>query len=323
MTGAIDRNDARLEEASEWIVRLQRGGEAEALAFDAWLQSSEANRQAFDSVMGVLDEIGSAAPQLRAEDAVQRRRPEPRFSRRFYLGLGGLAAAAAVAVAVAPQALLAPATETYTTAVGHKRTLSLADGSIVEMNVASRMEVTLARKERRVVMGEGEAVFDVAHDARRPFLIHAGDRTVRVVGTRFDVRHRGDQLSVTVAEGLVEVRSGEKGRTFRLRPGQRLDHRAGSAQVQVAQASPEEVFGWRVGRLVYRDRPLREVVADLNLHFPQPLRVEDERLASTRVSGVLVLDDQPAVIRRLGLLTPISAVPSERGILLRRPAGTK
>ena len=92
----------------------------------------------------------------------------------------------------------------------------------------------------RVSMPEGEAVFDVAADHSRPFLIAAGDRTVRVVGTRFDVRRRAGQLSVTVDRGVVEVRPNEvsTGRAFRLHPGQRLDHAQGAAEARVRAVEP-------------------------------------------------------------------------------------
>ena len=92
----------------------------------------------------------------------------------------------------------------------------------------------------------------------------------------------------------------------------------------MAAAEPQEVLGWRTGRLVYRDQPLREVVADLNQQFAQPIRVEDPALAATPISGVLVLDDQSAVIRRLALLVPIEAVRSDAGVILRRdPASSR
>jgi len=86
----------------------------------------------------------------------------------------------------------------------------------------------------------------------------------------------------------------------------------------VAAAEPAEVLGWRSGRLVYRQQPLSEVIADLNQQFVTPIRVEDAELAATPISGVLVLDDQDAVIRRLALLVPISAVRSDAGVVLRR-----
>jgi len=238
---------------------------------------------------------------------------------------GGLAAAAAIALAVMPFSAIAPATQTFATGKGEHRTVKLADGSTVELNAGTRLSVTLGADDRRVTMPEGEAVFDVAADKARPFLISAGDRTVRVVGTRFDVRHRGDAISVTVERGVVEVRpaDGIAGRVFRLHPGQRLDTRQGEPAVQLSPADPEQVESWRTGRLIYRDQQLGDVVADLNQQFEKPIVLEDPALARTRVSGVLVLDNQSAVIRRLALLAPITALPSERGILLRSDPAAK
>jgi transmembrane sensor len=176
-----------------------------------------------------------------------------------------------------------------------------------------------------VVMPQGEAVFDVAADKARPFLIDAGDRTVRVVGTRFDVRHRGSELSVTVERGVVEVRPGHDlaGRVWRLHPGQKLDTTEGVTAVALTTADPQQVESWRVGRLIYRDQPLGDVVADLNQQFAKPITLEDPALAQVRVSGVLVLDDQAAVIRRLALLAPIKALPLGQGVLLRSDPAAK
>jgi transmembrane sensor len=323
--GSNRTEEARLEEASAWIVRLQQGEPDDALAFDHWLASAPENARAYDRALGVWYAYGAAATEvltgLQSQQA--RRAPRPGLDRRWLAG-GGLAAAAALALAVLPRVSTGPSPETFVTSRGEHRTIRLADGSVIDMNAGSTLTVRLARGERHVAMGEGEAIFSVAKDPRRPFVIAAGEHTVRVVGTRFDVRHRGQALSVTVAEGVVDVGPAERGagRALRLRSGQRLDRRPGEVE-QVSLVQPQEVLGWRSGRLVYRDQPLSAVVADLNLQFDRPIRIEDPALGATRVSGVLVLDDQSAVIRRLALLTPLRAVPSADGIVLRRPGAAK
>jgi transmembrane sensor len=311
--------DTRRASAADWVVRLQSNHftETEVLEFDAWLSAHPANARAYDAALAVMLEFEAAA------DAVLdglREAPVRRPDRRGWLVAGGVAAAAALALAVMPFGALAPAaTQTFATAKGQHRTVQLADGSSLEMNGGSRLSVTLSAHERRVVMPEGEALFDVAADKARPFLITAGDRTVRVVGTRFDVRHRGAALSVTVERGVVEVgpTAGGAGRTFRLRPGQRLDTVEGAPAAQLTLADPQAVESWRTGRLIYRDQPLAEVVVDLNQQFQRQIVIDDPALAETRVSGVLVLDDQDAVIRRLALLAPIKALPSAQGVTLR------
>jgi transmembrane sensor len=318
-------DDARQASAADWLVRLQAPdlGEAEAAEFDAWISDSPANAAAYDAALSVMLEIGAAADDIleKLQTAPVRRTSAV----RGWIAAGGVAAAATIALAVIPFGALAPTTQSFATAKGEHRTVKLADGSSIELNGGSRLSVTLGAHERQVSLPEGEALFDVAADKARPFLINAGDRTVRVVGTRFDVRHRGDDLSVTVERGVVEVRSAEGlgGRVWRLHPGQRLDTAQGAPTVQLTAVDPKQVESWRTGRLIYRDQPLGDVVADLNEQFAKPIVLQEPALAQIRVSGVLVLDDQDAVIRRLALLAPIKALPSGPSILLRSDPAAK
>jgi transmembrane sensor len=169
-------------------------------------------------------------------------------------------------------------------------------------------------------MADGEAIFDVAHDARRPFTVEASNRVVRVVGTQFDVRNRQGELIVTVARGKVQVRptdSGATGRAFLLTPGQRLEiDRAGVEELKAVD--PQEAFSWRAGRLVYRGQPLADVVADLNRQFVEQIEIADPELGKIPITGVIVLDDPRSITTRLSLMLPIRSVPSERGLLLLR-----
>ena len=158
----------------------------------------------------------------------------------------------------------------------------------------------------------------MAHDARRPFTVAADQRIVRVLGTQFDVRSRSGDLTVTVARGKVEVRpSAASAQAFTLVPGQRLEvERTGRAQLHAVD--PQEAFSWRAGRLVYRNQPLSEVVADLNRQFVEQIEIGDPALAQTPITGVIVLDDPNSVVARLSLMLPIRSVPSDRGLLLLR-----
>lgn len=317
-------DEARREDAAAWVVRLEAGdiGDEEAVAFDAWLSATPENPVAFDAAMSVSQAYAASGETIARELGARRtpRTMQPTaYGRRAVMGMGAVAAAAAVAAVVAPQLAVADA-QTYVTAKGERRSIELADGSRIDLNGGTRLTVSFERDNRRVTLDHGQAVFDVAHAPDRPFTIAAGDRTVRVVGTQFDVRRLQGKLSVTVARGAVEVRptDGQKGRAYRLHPGQRLDHQEGAVTAQVAAAEAQEVLGWRQGRLVYREQPLGEVVADLNQQFDTPIRIEDPALARMPISGVLVVDDQSAVIRRLALLVPIRAVRSDAGVVLRR-----
>jgi len=314
---------AERDAAADWLVRLNSPatGEADWLAFDAWLSGSPTRQQAYDEALALWSEFGAAAPDLVRElNARPARRSEDWGGRRSTWGwtaASGLAAAALVA-AIVPWAELGVGATVYQTAKGERRQVTLADGSHIDINAGSRLTVRLGAKDRRVTMDDAEAVFDVAKDAGRPFLITVGDRTVRVVGTQFNVRRRDGVQSVTVSRGVVEVTPATgAGQYYRLTVGQRLDHVEGAADSQVRIVSPDDAESWRSGRLIYRDEPLANVVADVSRYTTEPVRVADTRTSRAAFSGVLTTDQGDAVVRSLTLLAPVTSTHSKDGILLR------
>src|SRR6185312_10251582 len=154
-------DDAGPASAADWLVRLQSPDltEAEAVAFDAWLAADPANPSAYDGALSVLLELQAAAPAIARELAAPaaRRSLRARAATRGWIVAGGLAAAATIVLAVMPFGAPQPATQSFATGKGEHRTVRLADGSTIELNAGSRLSVTLARHERRVVMPEGEA----------------------------------------------------------------------------------------------------------------------------------------------------------------------
>lgn len=313
-----EKVDAIRDAAADWVVRLNRSttGEADWLAFDAWLDASDAHARAYDQAMDLWSEMQASAPRiLVALHDLPAASPAP--NRRWMIA-GGLAAAA-LAVAVAPWADIMAPTTVYQTANGQRRVVTLQDGTRIDLNAGSRLTVRLKAGSRQVTMDDAEAVFDVAKDARRPFLISAGDRTIRVVGTQFNVRHRDGVQSVTVRRGVVEVSpvGGAPGRLYRLTVGQRLDHVEGAGASALSATVPDDAMSWRTGRLIYRDEPLANVVADLNRYTSKPVRIADGRTSQLLFSGVLVTDDGLAAVRTLTLLAPVTSTSTADGILLR------
>jgi transmembrane sensor len=316
--------------AIDWLVRLQGETvtERDWLEFDAWLTASPAHAQAYDAVLNFdrrLDfdaGVGEAAVVLSAASSannVVRLRP----ARRVWIWSAGAAIAAAFvagAVLLPSSGLMAAHETTYETGIGERRTIALEDGSRIEMNAASRLKVRFERHARRVRMDDAQAFFDVAKDSSRPFLVSAGDTQVRVVGTQFDVRRRDGQVAVNVQRGLVEVRPdlSPDAVSFRLRPGQGLSHREGQAADAKLQAvGVEEVAGWRQGRLIYRDQPLSRIVGDMNRLFPRPVQLGDAQTANMRLSGVLIVDEQDAMVDRLSHLLPVRTTTTKDAIVIR------
>ncbi len=313
-----------MADANAWLVRLQRDDVSgdDAVDFEIWLAADAGNAVAYRRALALWHEFEASADAVLATlaDDGRKLRAEVRRgpTRRWLAGAGGFAIAAGLAVAVVGPMVSEPSVQTYATGKGQHQRVTLADGSVVDLNAETRLSVSFSGKARQVTLGDGEAIFDVVHDAARPFTVAASSHTVRVVGTQFDVRNRGDDLSVTVARGKVEVRpTASSGRTFLLTPGQRLDvDRSGTGSLSAVD--PQEAFGWRSGRLVYRAEPLANVVADLNRQYVQQIEVSDPQLGKMPITGVIVLDGQAAVITRLSLMLPIRSVPSGEGLLLLR-----
>jgi transmembrane sensor len=327
---ADEREDVG-SEAVAWLSRVHapEATEADWLALEAWLAASPAHLAAYDSAERVSAELDALAPELRralaapiATQPAPRRAPPRRHAssaRRIWRPLAGIAAAAAAAVlfvAVRPEAPVP--TEVFQTQKGESRLLDLADGSHIHLNSGSRLTVRLEKTARRLELAEGEAAFDVAHDPNRPFLIAAGERTIRVVGTEFDVLRHDGRLRVTVRRGVVSVQSPEdapQGEPILLRAGDQLDHRTGERAWVVQKVDAEAAFAWKRGDLVYRDQPLGEVVGDLNRYFETPVRAVGPA-ADLRFSGVLKIENEAAVVRRLQAFLPVTARQGPEGVTL-------
>ncbi len=200
------------EEAAEWTWRMdgEALGPGDREAFETWLRQDVRHRRAFEEsskVWQMLDGLGTAKrDEQSATFADAARRAPAHSSPRRWLG----AAAAVLLGALAAVLWMNAGSEiqTFSTAVGQQRDVTLADGSIVSLNTNSIVEVDLTRRDRQIHLRKGEAHFRVAHDRARPFLVHAGDAVVRAVGTEFDVRLLADQhVDIVVNEGRVEVQA--------------------------------------------------------------------------------------------------------------------
>jgi transmembrane sensor len=333
-------------EAARWVVRLHaaEAGEAEWLAFESWLASSAGARAAYDeaaTLWRLAGEIG--VRDVQDQDDQRGRRIRASLSARTGSRLGGMAALGLGGLSVAMTAVLfivlghgqlamtpkrPPAPMVYTAARGAPRTVVLADGTRMVLAGGSLVAVRFEARARHVAMSRGEVAFTVAHDAARPFTVAIGDREVRDIGTEFDIRRDGRQIRVTVREGKVEVSARDPSAAAAAPPvalaaGQQLRHDEETGASSVASVSADEVFAWKQDRLIYRDQPLKVVVEDLNRRFPHALRIEGERTAGLRFTGVLAVDAEAATIRRLTELLPIEADRINGETVLRARAETR
>lgn len=314
MSRAPDQNRlsaAARERAVEWHVRLASDAaeESDWLAFEAWLDESADNARAYEAVEALWSDLDDAAA-LPRDATIVRLAPRRRPAWAWPVGVAASVALAA-AVAFGVWSLRAPAPAVYQTATGQTQTIALADGTHIRLNSGSRIVVVLGRRERHVEMADAEAAFDVAKDPNRPFVIDAGDRRIRVVGTEFDVLHHAGLFKVAVRRGIVEVRANDAPKdappVARLVRGQALSHRQGLAGDRVTSVDPNRAFSWTEGRLVYDDARLADVAADLERYGQSRIVVAPDA-SNLRLTAVLNIDAQDDMIRRLAGFLPITAV---------------
>lgn len=302
-----------IEIAIDWLVRLQRPtvSPTDWLAFDAWLSACEHHARAYDAALLMDLQLAGYEP------GITQAAPLPTRAINLSVGpktwrwpvIGAAVASLLIGAGLIWQSQVHIAPEAaYTTAIGAHKTVILSDGSRIDLNAASRLTVDFDRTRRQVRMKDAEAYFDVAKDPRRPFVIEAGHSQIQVVGTAFDVKNRDGQLVVYVERGIVDVQPmpSPEAKHYRLRPGQALSYNPSTGLINVSLAKNGEASGWRTGRLIYRDQPLSVVVADLNRQFARPIRLGNEQTGKVRLSGVLIVGTQTAMVKRLSALLPLT-----------------
>lgn len=284
------------QEAADWYARLNSTviENKDLSQFEAWRKSPE-NRAAYDQVSSTAAKLrglrGEASLEAMADDAIAR------ADRRKRRRAAGAAAGAGVVLMLAAAMVLGAirlgenAGERYESLVGERKVVRLDDGSEVILNTDSKIAVRLTRGERRVTLVRGQALFDVAHDTSRPFVVTAGRTSVTAIGTRFDVYRRVDAVQVTLTEGKVAVRErANQGRSWTLAPGQKIvvDRTA------VARPAPADVTAdtsWAIGQLVFHDAPLGQAVAEVNRYSAKKVVLAEGAPKDLRINGTFPTGD--------------------------------
>lgn len=335
--------------AAAWLARMDRDdwSPQSQAGLDAWLAADTAHRVAFLRLRAAWEESGRLAalgagdraagppprghwqpafgPALRGA-APARNSSAPR-RRKPVRALLGIAAALVVSLllGVAWQHRDQPVETTYRTAIGDLREVRLEDGSRITLSSASAIRVRFARRERHIELDRGEAFFDVAKDRTRPFVIVAGERRIRAIGTRFAVR-RGDAgagLRVVVTHGLVQLESnpGADGnpRPSTLLPAGSMALASGSGIVTRTGsiADAERALDWRNGFLDFHDTTLADAASEFNRYNSRKLVVGDPEVGALRIGGHFRWSNLDAFVRLLELGFPVQAEAQAETVVLR------
>lgn len=283
--------------AADWAARIDRGAlsPADEGALDAWIAGDARRLGAFMRMRAVALQSNSAkalGPDFDPEAFAQA---EPSaatpITRRRMFWLGGSAVAACALGAVGLGLMMRDTV--YETRLGEMRVVTLEDGSAVTLNTASRIRVAFADARRTVTLEEGEALFDVAKDPARPFIVEAGGTSVRAVGTSFSVKRLNDApVEVLVREGIVEVAQPATHRPVRMTANMRIVTSHAVAQpVAIAQTEVDRETAWRSGRIAFEGEPLAQAAAAFGRYSDTRIIIEDPGIGREEITGLFASND--------------------------------
>lgn len=335
----------RVEDAAaEWVDALHQGGADPELrrAFERWRASAPEHAAAFariDRAYAYTRGLnGSAARAILERETLARvsQRREQRRKLRFAALAASLVAAVAIGWnldasiweevdfqqqrlrhALAGDAL-------HRTLVGERQVVALDDGSTMILNTASRALVRYGEQAREIQLLEGQALFEVAHDPGRPFMVQAGNRRITALGTAFDVRVSSAAIAVTLIEGRVTVENTAIAGTVTdpaqqrevppaiLLPGEQLVASATTGSTPtVRQADIRRTTSWREGMLLFEGETLAQAIAEVNRYGGRRIELGDPALADLQISGAFRTGHPEAFIDTLSWYLPIRVIAAD------------
>ncbi len=318
------------EEAAEWLEALNAGGAEARAGFAAWLRRSPRHIEEFLFIKALDHEVQRFDPQRLLPVPVVRaeapggvvtfgreagRRQSGSGKRRSSARPGRWSVAATIALLVVALGMAWRPTipgheKAIATSIGEQRAIELDDGSIVQLNARSRLQVRFSAERRELRLLEGEALFKVARDATRPFLVRTPSAVIQAVGTQFNVYRRGSGTTVSVIEGKVRIAPVQAADIALRQAGSLATARSASLFSAGEEAhivsdgtlsrAPSDVAvatAWRQRRLIFKSNALAEIAEEFNRYNRNvQIRIEGEALRARRYGGTFDADDPQSLI---------------------------
>lgn len=310
-SGAENIPEAIRQSAARWLTEREAGSltPADEAEFARWMTADARHAAAYRRLERVWAQMGKAAEALPAATPAR-----PAHYRRYVAA--GLAACLALFALAAAYDLPVRLQADHFTSAGQIETLRLSDGSVLHLNSRSAVSIDYSPQARRIRLIRGEAAFEVAADKTRPFTVAAGKGQTTALGTRFVVLRDDGREKVMVSEHSVRVQSGtdnvivSEGHATEYGPDGVLT----PFGLDVSEAS-----AWMRGRVVFVDRPLSEVVAELNRYRKMPILIFGPELEQKRFSGTFAIGDPSSAIGTIEKALALKAYRLPGGFVVLRP----
>lgn len=311
--------DAVTDAAAHWCMRLHASDctEQERQTFEQWRDAHPLHAFEYEAMLEIWDAAGDLP---RPEPVVPLVRPQWENPWRR---LGIAAAVCALALPLAGYGGWhlgwVPNAYRHFEATDNVRTVTLNDGSRVELNLGSELTYSNYKDQRQVTLKKGEAFFSVSHDTRHPFVVKAAEGRIRVTGTQFNVWMYEDQVKVSLIEGSVLVSSNDDlpGDGLRLDPAMQARYRHGDFIPRISQTyDNDSSLAWRQGKLVLDDLALNDALPLINRYLDKPLMVADNSTGSIHIGGIYNIKEINGLVKSLPRVLPVYLTRNQNGNLV-------
>jgi transmembrane sensor len=282
--------------AAQWFERRNfwKWDEGDEAAFVEWLNESLAHRAAYVRVEAAWKRTERLSALRAATHAQTQTGSRSRFRLLFLR-----AASAVVAVGVLGTGLVwmrsGPADQVYTTAVGGRETLTLADGSKIELNTDTVLRAKITALDRNIWLDKGEAYFQVKHDAIHPFVVFAGNHRVTDIGTGFLIRKDETKVEVALVEGRAQLDaldSQAHAPSIQMMPGDVVVASGNHTEIEKKPvADLSNILSWRRGLLVFKHTTLADAAVEFNRYNSKKLVIADMAAARLQIGGTFQSDN--------------------------------
>lgn len=314
-------------EAAEWLAKVDGGNltEQDRQELRSFLSRGPDHvkaLQSYEMLWSDMDVLLSELPNLEADNPQQA-------ASIFSLGRPGFSALASIVFLIIGLLLwgLDPIgrlqiieTSFYSTGIGKQTFEKLSDGSTVHLNTNTVIEIDYSESARTVLLMRGEALFDVAHDPARPFVVLIGDSVVKAVGTKFVVRLTSESIFVTVSEGQVQLSKRDnvtepdlavqKQEVVLISEGQEAAAHKKIAEPVLTEIGADALsrrLSWTDRQLVFKDESLEKVVAEVNRYMPGKIIIDDPELRNILINGRFKIGETDALLEAIEVAFDVEA----------------
>ncbi|MBL4802783.1 MAG: FecR domain-containing protein [Emcibacter sp.] len=341
-------DDNLLDEATEWFVlmRAEEISDQREQAFVQWISQSALHQTAYAEVGGFWDDlpmpefqasdveiseasVTSLADHKAKQNALQESNKDQSAAKNSSWSPRLIAASIAFLILTFAGLQYGDTflMDRHSTRIGEIADIILEDGSHLVLNTNSEIRVDLTADQRIVYLDRGEAFFEVKKDQNRPFFVETAGGLVRVLGTKFNVRHRGSSSDVTVLEGSVgvtdygHISDTEKARTphVTLTPNQKFTLGNDSVENVAIAVDSAATLAWRDRKLIYNGESFKSLIADINRYYDGEIRIGDPALNDIEVVAILKIEDRATTLKAIEATFNVTARPISKDLITLYP----